>query len=591
MFDLNWVSATRTRNFAASETLLDWLSIYGKGHGFKTDDKYPDYDVRTDFSRFIMNKGLAFEKAVAKHISTITPIFEIERGNSRIYSKADCDKTKIAMENGHPIIYQAVLKNDNTKTYGVADFLIRSDELGKLFPGSIEKNEINHPAPNIPSSTWHYRVIDVKFTTLDFLTNGNLSSSNSAWGYMHQVFIYNQALGEMQGYIAPGGYLLGRKWAQTIEKQKERSTNCMDRLAFIPDKTSPRGREPLSVSVTKACNWIRKVRTEGKNWELFPEPTIPELRPNMGSTTDQPWHRAKTEINAKLHDLTELWYVGVDKRNDANADGIYRWDENDYTAQDIGIRGEKTAPVLQKIIEINRSDELGTVWPSTISNSDQRWRTPGPLEFYVDFETVSDLNDDFRNLPQSGGQPLIFMIGCGHMENGVWKWVCFTVDDLSEASEANIIEAWLNHMEETKLRLDPTEFDNLVYHWSHAETTTFEGAFNSAKNRHPENNWATPNWYDFLKLVVKNEPLVVKGSFGFGLKAIATSLNTLGYIETIWGSGPTDGLGAMVGAWAAAEQTGDGDLEENNLIKEIKRYNEVDCKVMMEIIGYLRKAH
>ena len=591
MFDDKWISATRTRNFAGSETLLDWLTLYGKKLGYKTDDQYPGYDIRTDFSHFIMNKGLEFEQAVAKHISTLVPIHEIKRANSRVYSQTDCDKTMVAMALGKPIIYQAVLKHDKTKTYGVADFLIRSDELSKLFPASISDAEVNTPAPNIPSSNWHYRVIDVKFTTLHFLTKGDLSSSNSAWGYMHQIFIYNQALGEMQGYTAPGGYLLGRKWEQTIEKQKERSTNCMDRLAFIPADTAPRGKDPLAISVAEACNWIRKVRTEGKNWEIFPEPTVPELRPNMGSTNDQPWHRAKTGINSKLKDLTELWYVGSDKRDIANNSGIYRWDEKDYKAEDLGVRGVKTAPVLQKIIDINRSNELGLVWPPRISNSDQGWRNLQPLEFYVDFETVSDLDDDFKHLPQSGGQPMIFMIGCGHIENEIWKWSCFTVNDLSQESEAKIIESWLNHMGETKFRLGLKEYEAPVYHWSHAETTTFEGAFNSAKNRHRGNNWATPNWYDFLKLVVKKEPLVVKGSFGFGLKSVATSLKNLGHIETSWDSGPTDGLGAMVGAWSAAEETERSQLQESTLTREIEKYNEVDCKVMMEIIKYLRETH
>ena len=76
----------------------------------------------------------------------------------------------------------------------------------------------------------------------------------------------------------------------------------------------------------------------------------------MGSTTDQPWHRAKAEINSKLRDLTELWYVGSDKRDDANDLGIHRWDEKDYRAQDLGVRGAKTGAVLQKIIDIKVTD-------------------------------------------------------------------------------------------------------------------------------------------------------------------------------------------------------------------------------------------
>lgn len=64
-------------------------------------------------------------------------------------------------------------------------------------------------------------------------------------------------------------------------------------------------------------------------------------------------------------------------------------------------------------------------------------------------------------------------------------------------------------------------------------------------------------------------------------------------IETEWGDGPTDGLGAMIGAWwceheADAQGCGLMDLE---LMQQIAAYNEVDCRAMVEIVGHLRTAH
>lgn len=132
-----------------------------------------------------MNKGLEFEQAVAKYISHLIPLHEIERQNSTGYSQTECDKTMAAMENGKPVIYQGILKHDKTKTYGVADFLIRRDELVQFFPGSITEPEINLPATKISHSNWHCRVIYVKFMTFHFLPKGDPSSSDFAWGYMH----------------------------------------------------------------------------------------------------------------------------------------------------------------------------------------------------------------------------------------------------------------------------------------------------------------------------------------------------------------------------------------------------------------------
>ena len=86
---------------------------------------------------------------------------------------------------------------------------------------------------------------------------------------------------------------------------------------------------------------------------------------------------------------------------------------------------------------------------------------------------------------------------------------------------------------------------------------------------------------------------MVRGGFGFGLKSIANGMHSHGLIETAWGAGPTDGLGAMVGAWWAASESKrlDCSLGKVHIISEIQDYNEVDCKVMMEIIKYLRTYH
>ena len=54
MTDLDLVTATATRNYAASEPLLDWLNLYGESKGFRRDQDHKDYDKRTDFSLFVM---------------------------------------------------------------------------------------------------------------------------------------------------------------------------------------------------------------------------------------------------------------------------------------------------------------------------------------------------------------------------------------------------------------------------------------------------------------------------------------------------------------------------------------------------------
>ncbi len=98
------------------------------------------------------------------------------------------------------------------------------------------------------------------------------------------------------------------------------------------------------------------------------------------------------------------------------------------------------------------------------------------------------------------------------------------------------------------------------------------------------------DWFDLLTEVVRKQPLLVRGAMGFGLKAIARAFHQHGLIATSWEDGPTDGLGAMVGAWwgdAEAAKRGCR-LTDLDLMQEIQRYNEVDCRVMQEVLEHLR---
>jgi hypothetical protein len=364
----------------------------------------------------------------------------------------------------------------------------------------------------------------------------------------------------------------------------------MDRLAPVLQLS-----EPLRSTVQSAINWARRVRKDGGDWSVLPKPTVSELYPNMGNAADAPWAKAKKDIATRLEELTLLWQVGPEKRNSAHESGVFRWRNPACNPAILGITGAKQAPVLQAMLDINRSSTSTVVSPTRITTAQSEWRPLPELEFYVDFETVSDLDDDFVRMPKKSGEQMIFMIGCGHIENHQWQFVCFTASSLEPKSEAEIIDAWIAHMKAVKARLCPTEQSPRVFHWSHAEVSMLVTAYNSAVSRHRDKSseWTQPFWFDFLKQVIKAEPVVIRGAFAFGLKAIATALYDHGFIKTCWESGPTDGLGAMVGAWSCAtECKANGTvLTDHPLMREIANYNEVDCRVMMEVVEFLRASH
>ena len=596
-----WVSAGRTRNHCLDDPLLDWLSRYGAQNGFLRDDELDGYDPRTDYLRFILERGQFFEDGVMRLVrermgqSAVVTIRDLPE-DTRSLAKAR--QTFEAMREGIPIIAQGVLRNPERRTYGAVDLLVRSDHLEALVPGTLEAEEAAVPAPALarpgsPAQPWHYRAIDIKFHTFELVKDGHAGGGGGALPYHVQVWIYNDALGRVQGYLPPAGYLLGRSWTQG---DKARGNGCLDRLARV-DQDRARKSDGRSVAdlAMEAVDWVRRLRTEGSAWRVLPEPSVPELYPHMRNMHDQPWHGAKAIIAREVAELTLLPAMNPRLRRAAHAHGIRRWDDPQANALALGIGPESFAAKCDAVLQANRTPGPEVLFPDRVRHADQAWRSVLPTEFYVDFETVSNLDDDFTALPAVGGQPLIFQIGCGRWERGEWRFAQWTVETLGEAEEAHTVDAWLEHMRAvassaaggTDLAPDAVR----IFHWSPAESANLSTAYNSARARQPGRGWPqTMPWYDVLQNVIRDEPVTVRGAFNFGLKSIARAMRAGGLIETDWADSPLDGLGAMVGAWWCSREAAAAGIPMTRLelMHEIGRYNEVDCRTMAEIVRWLR---
>jgi hypothetical protein len=575
-----WVAASKTRNWCNDDPLLDWLTLYGEARGFVPDDKRPGFDPRTDFREFIFRKGREFESRVVAYLAERHQLVTIcqERGDVR--NRARVEATWRAMNDEVEVIAQGVLWNAETSTYGAPDLLVRSDVLQALFPDCVPSH-----GPR------HYLVVDIKFKTLDLLKDG--SAGAELCDYRAQVWIYNEALGRMQGFTPEAGYLLGRRW----EDSRGRGQAAFERLARIDRVPTRANDEDIAILTADACDWIRRVRTDGASWQVLPEPSVPELRPNMRAKDDAPWHRAKAEIAAALEDLTLLPRVNLDGRSAAIANGLSRWTDARCCASSLGVTGASYAATVDAVIAANHSAPDGPlVFPARVTVNEPLWRDPVVPEFFVDFETVSDLDEDFAAFPDAGGQALIFMIGCGRITGPPddlfsWDFRVFTVRSLEPAEELRIIEEWLAYMKTVCDAHGQPMAAARAFHWSPAEQSFLTAAYNAAHKRHGEPPWPTVPWIDLLKHVVRAEPVTVRGAFSFGLKAIARALHAHKLIDTNWSDSATDGLGAMVGAWACHHEARSRGvaMSDVDLMKEIEAYNEVDCKVMAEVVGYLRR--
>ena len=580
-----WVSAGRTRNYLTGDPLLDWLHRYGEANGFVPDDELEGFDPRTDFLAFIFERGLLFEERVMRLIAERFPVTRIASAPEDARRLECAVATVEAMLVGAPVIAQAVLRNPESRTYGVADLLVRSDVLDELVPGTLTADASRVSASSLGGPQWHYRIVDIKFHTFS-LDADRAAQPYDALAYMAQVWVYNEALGRLQGYTPPAAFLLGRSWTCGWT----RGTGCFERLARV-DGSAIGGTKTgatLAVMTEEAIRWIRRLRADGASWQVLPEPSVPELYPYARNTRDAPWHSAKRQIAASLGELTLLPAMTPERRRAAHAGGIRRWDDAGVSAAVLAVP-EKYAAQCDGVLAVNRR-AAPPVLPKRLSGVGNEWRTPAPLEFYVDFETVSNLADDFSSLPAIGGQPLIFQIGCGHWEAGKWRFAQWTVDRITEPEEARVIGTWIGYLDALRRGRGLRWEDLRLVHWWAAETASYETAYNSAKSRHGHPDWPSLPWFDFLSRVVRAVPVTVRGAFDFKLKSLAKAMHAAGLIETTWVDGPVDGLGAMVGAWwcnAEVARVG-GSMRDFELMHAIESYNEVDCRTMAELVGWLR---
>jgi hypothetical protein len=583
-----WVGAGRTRHWVLGDPIVDWLRLYGRAAGFVPDDERPAYDPRTDFRRFVLQKGLAFETAVMRLLERRSDVVRIATCREDAHSLGKARDTLEALRAGVGVVAQAVLRNPNRRTYGVADLLVRSDLLASWFPELLSWEDASVGAPGLGHAHFHYRAVDLKFHTFELTADGHVGTSPVQLAYAVQVWLYTDVLGRLQGYLPPAGYLIGRTWKQGDDI----GDGCLDRLARVDiDRWLANRHLTIGDVAQDAVAWIRRVRAEGGNWRVLPEPSIPELYPHARNAEDAPWHAAKNEIAKALRELTLLPGMNRERRRMAHAAGIKRWDHPGVTAARLGITSPAHAVRADAVLAANRTPEP-TVVPDRLQVH-AAWRDIPAIEFYVDFETVSNLEDDFAGLPQVGGQAQIVQIGCGHVAlDSVWRFAQWTVDSLTVTEERRIIDAWVAELVSTCACHGIALANARICHWSAAEPINLETAYNAARQRHPDATWPTDlPWFDVLERVIRAEPVAVTGSFNFGLKSIAKAMHAAGLITQVWRDGPTDGLGAMLATWSAArEATATGvPLSTHPLMVEIARYNEIDCRAMSEIVTWLRE--
>ena len=437
--DILWVSATKTYNAMMNNHLVDWLNIYGKEllHEHKSND---------EFSNFLMKQGQLFEQKI---YTTLSQKFQTKKV-SEYYSTDSVKQTVEFMKEGIPIIISASLSNSSTATYGIADMLIRSDYINQVFNDPILSDDLIKISAKKLKQPYHYRVFDIKYSTVYLAANGKFILNKPKFNaYKAQLYIYNQALGKLQGYTPEEAYIVGRKTIYWNNNIKYETSNALDKVGVINFETND---QKIVQMAKESVWWYRIVQRKGAIWKLEP-PSVQELYPNMNVDSGK-WNNVKKELSIKLGEITLLWNCGIKQRENIFNNNIISFYSEDLSIDMLAL-GKKTSNIVQNIIMINnQTSNNKLITPSKIHEPSIKTKNN---EFYIDFETFTDICQTTESIPKHQNFNMIFMIGIGWYDNNEWNINQYIAKTPDYQGETEIIFELCNFLQKFK--------NPRLYHW------------------------------------------------------------------------------------------------------------------------------
>ena len=161
------------------------------------------------------------------------------------------------------------------------------------------------------------------------------------------------------------------------------------------------------------------------------------------------------------------------------------------------------------------------------------------------------------------------------------NFLCKNLTDVSEKEMFNEFHEFIkSKCKEHKLDPDDVNF----FHYGNIEKSNYISILNKHKCPKKWNNGLGFSNFCDIYNIFKNEPITIKGSLDYSLKTIGKSMIENNLIQSeLWET--SNGLEAMIVAYNCYKEN---DFEKMN---EIIKYNEIDCRMLEQIIEYLRKNH
>lgn len=582
-----WISPSSIKNYMMKDPIIDWIKLKNNNHKVNNYKKMKNENkLKLDITKknnnqmldLLFKMGIEFENKVFSYLEEKYGRNVIKIENKKICDEI-CNKTIEYMKKGVPIILHGQVRNHDNMTYGIPDILIRCDWINKIFK-NIQILEHECTKMEKLNGNYHYRVIDIKWSTIQLCSNGKYIRNNDLIpAYKGQMAIYNAAIGKIQGYIPKTAYILGKGWKYEKNNQSYQGYDCFELLGQIDFETHDR---KFINTTKKAIDWIYLVNN---NWNNMTHASSEELYPNMNNKYDGNFHAEKLKIANDIGELTSLWMVGIENRKNAIKNGINTYYDKKCNADVLKIKG-KHGNIINKIIKINNSKKK-IVSPKIICNNDGYWKNKNDLDLYVDFETINhSLYDDKIVLSRKKNiNVIIFLIGVGYTDkNNKWIYKNFKIKHVNLNQEKKIINDFFDYVDTLKKKYKK---QTKIIHWGHIERTMLDMSIKNHDNENWRRIFNSVFFVDMCKVFI-DEPICINGSKKFGLKDIASAMSEHKLININWKECKIgDGFSAMIQAIHYYHDK----IKNKKIMNDIIKYNKIDCKTVYEIVSYLRNNH
>lgn len=542
----DWMSASQVRYAIQDDLSLVWLNNYGKSHGFEKDD------AGYSFLQFIGRKSREFEESWELRMcpSVVQVGLEPWYVRSAEYLAQTCE----LMEAGVQAVYQAPLWWGRERIYGTPDFIILRSWLFELFP----ELRVDDGEPD------HYCVVDIKFTTeldvrLDKQVDLTIASA--------QVRLYSYMLGQMQGQMPASAYLVTR-----------------DRISSpisVPVSSELGGA--LDYDLARYRDAVIDVKVNGARYLPWRDDF---LRPNFSNGKDEPWHEARKVIATEkipgrapelLYQVSKLDLPRLSMYGYDSLDSILAVDPSKVPLFSLfGSNSDKQFAILRAQRTREPSRVLRQIVPPK-----------KPIELFVDYEYVNNLNVDFdAQWPTLDGAEMIFMIGVGWDDEPGWQHRIFAAESETLEGERRMFEQFIEFLGEMGVMDDPKKA--ALYHWTSAEAWQSERAIKRLGGEVGFELAQILRSFVDLHRAFEGGCIGIPGALDYKLKSVAKALSAHDPRFAVeWPGDLCDGLRAMIMGWEVLKSQDPFSTPEFPILCE---YLQADCFALRQLLRWLRQA-